>query len=149
MSKEHNYYKETEYLLYNYKMLQISIENMEQEIEYLKKEDGVSGISYDGINTSPTHKFSSVTEDAALSNREKIHYLERIIEKHRRTIESINRAMEGLTDIERKIIQEKYIEGKQWYVVAYDVNCSESTGKRYRRRAINKLSIGIFGQKEC
>lgn len=146
MSKEHNYYKETEYLLYNYKMFQISIKNMEQEIEYLKKEDGVSGISYDGINTSPTHKFSSLTEDAALSNREKIHYLERIIEKHRRTIESINRAMEGLSEVERIILEQKYIEGKQWWQVGSVVKYSERHCKRIRTEAVNKLIVGIYGK---
>lgn len=139
-------YKKVEELLSNYKMLVISIANMEQEIDHLNKEDGMSGIAYDSISTSPTNKFSSSTEDVALSNSEKIHYLEHSIERIKRQIESIDRAMKGLTEIERIIIKERYIEGRQWYVVAYKSDCSESTGKRYRRSAINKLIIGIYGE---
>lgn len=143
-----DYYKETEYLLYNYKMFQINIENMESEIEYLRKEEGMTGISYDGVNISPTYKISSMTEDVALSNSEKIHFLEHNIKYYKRQLEKIDRAMEGLTPIERQIIYDKYIEGKQWYMVAYNNNCSESTGKRYRRRAIKKLVLGIYGGRK-
>jgi len=67
MKVKSKYYKETEYLLYSYKMFKISIENMKEEIEYLESEDGMTGISYDGISTSPTHKFSSITENTVLS----------------------------------------------------------------------------------
>lgn len=143
-----NKYKKVEVLLNNYKMLKISIENIEEEIEYLDKECGISGISYDNTGTSPTNKISSIVEDTALSVSEKKHYLKHQIEGIKRKIESVDRAMKGLTDIERAIITEKYIEGKQWYVVAYNNDCSESTAKRYRRNAINKLVVGIYGKEK-
>lgn len=142
-----DYYKETEDLLSNYKMIQISIENMQEEIEYLKKEDGMTGISYDGINTSPTHKFNSITEDTALSNSEKIYYLEHSIEKDKRLLERIDRAMKGLSEVERIILDQKYIEGKQWWQVAYEAGYSESHSKSIRRKAIKKLIMGIYGHK--
>ncbi|OZV10776.1 hypothetical protein CIW83_18325 [Tissierella sp. P1] len=142
-----DYYKETEYLLYNYKMFEISIENMEQEIEYLEKEDGMTGISYDGISTSPTHKFSSITEDAALSNSEKIQFLQRNIERNRRQLEKIDRAMMGLSEVERIILEQKYIEGKQWWQVAHKAGYSERQCRNIRKDAINKMIIGIFGDK--
>lgn len=148
MTKEHNYYKETEYLLYNYKMFQINIENMESEIEYLRKEgDGMIGIIYEGINTSPTYKTNSMTEDVALSNSEKIHFLEHNIERNRRQLEKIDRVMNGLSEVERLILQERYIEGKQWWQVAHKVGYSESHSKGIRKKAIDKLIVGIYGLK--
>lgn len=137
-------YKKVENLLYNYKMLKISIENKQQEIEYLKEEDGLSGISYDDISTSPTNKFSSSTEDTALSNTEKIHYLEHSIEGIRRQIESIDRAMEGLTDTERIVIQEKYINSKQWWQVSSVVHLGERQCRNIRKAAIEKMIIGMY-----
>ncbi|NLY46846.1 MAG: hypothetical protein GX053_12795 [Tissierella sp.] len=142
-----NYYKKTEYLLYNYKMIEISIENMEQEIEYLKNNDGTSGLSYDGISTSPTNKTSNPTENVALSNSEKIHYLEHNIRKNKRLLDSVNRALEGLTNTERIILQQKYIEGKQWWQVSAMAGYSESWSKSVRKEAINKLIIGMYGER--
>lgn len=141
-----NYYKKTEYLLYNYKMLEISIENMQQDIEYLRNNDGMSGLSYDGISTSPTNKTSNPTENVALSNSEKIHYLERCIKRDEMTLQKINRAMEGLTEIENTVISQKYIEGKQWWQVAFKVSYSERHCRNLRKNAIEKISIGVFGK---
>lgn len=143
-----NKYKQVEELLKNYTMMQASIENMQDEIEYIKKEDGMTGISYDRVSTSPTYSFSSSVEDTALSKSEKIHYLELQMEGVKRQLERIDRAMKGLTETERIIIEEKYIKGRQWWQVGYKANCSESTGKRHRRNAINKLIIGLYGEKE-
>lgn len=139
------YYKETEYLLYNYKMFEISIKNMQQEIEFLKSEDGGRGIAYDSIPISPTNKFSSSTEDIALSVTEKIDYLEHSIRRMNAKLESIDKAMEGLTEAEKDIIRKKYMLGKQWYVIAYEVSYNERWCKELRKRAISKMTIGIFG----
>lgn len=148
MEIKRKYYKETEYLLYSYKMFKISIENMRNEIEFLEnEEDGMTGINYDGISTSPTHKFSSITEDAALSKSEKIDYLEHSIRRIESTLEGIDRALEGLSDIERNVIVERYIEGLQWWQVGYKVKYSERHCKRIRTDAINKLAIGLNGDK--
>lgn len=145
MKIKDKYYKETEYLLYNYKMFQISIENMQQEIELLKEEDGTAAITYDGIKTSPTFKFQSSTEDTALSVMEKIDYLEHSIRRIQNRLESIDRALEGLGVIERAIINKRYFEGKQWYEIAYKVSYNERWVKELRRRSINKIAIGLFG----
>lgn len=143
-----NKYEKVEELLKNYKMMKISIENMKQEIEYIKQnEDGISGIDYDGISTSKTHKFTSMVEDTVLSRSEKIHYLERNIAHNKRQIKKVDKAMEGLSDDERTVIIGKYIEGKQWWQVAGMVRYSETHSKRIRRNAINKLIIGIYGKK--
>lgn len=147
MKIKEKYYKETEYLLYNYNMFRISIENMKKEIEFIKDEDGMSGISYNSMFTSPTNKINSITEDVALSNSEKVHFLEHNIKRVENKITRIDKALEGLTDIEERIITGKYIEGKQWYVVAYSVRYSERHCKRIRTDAIVKIAIGMNGDK--
>ena len=142
-----NYYKDTEYMLYNYKMMKISIENMKREIEYLSENDGMSGISYDGISTSPTNECKSATENTALANIEKIHYLERMIQRATLKIESIDRALEGLDKTERAVIEEKYINNKQWWQVSSVVCYGERHCRNIRRVAIEKIIVGIYGKR--
>lgn len=147
MTKEHNYYKETEYLLYNYKMFLISIENMKRDIELLKEECGVSGVNTEGINTSKTYKISSISENTALANIEKIEYLESRIASTMEKIEKVDRTLEGLTEEERKVLVNRYIEGRQWWKVAYNVGYSERHCKRIRNEAMEKMIIGLHGEK--
>lgn len=142
------HYKETEYLLYNYKMLKINIENMKNDIELLKEECGISGVNTDSISTSKTYKISSISEDTALSNIEKIDFLERNIGRTEKKVERVDRTLEGLTEEERSILINRYIEGKQWWQVASLVRYSERHCKRMRNEAIDKMIIGLFGSKE-
>lgn len=142
-----NNYKKVENLLYNYKMLKISIKNIEEEIEYLDKECGVSGINYDNTGTSPTNKVNSIVEDTALSISEKKHYLQHKINEIEMQLNKIERAMEGLTDIERIIIEQKYIEGLQWWQIAGQVKYSERWCRQLRTEAIKKLVTGIYGTR--
>lgn len=141
-----NYSKVIE-LLKKYKMIQITIENLEQEINYVKEDTELRGISYDGISTSPTNEIKSIVESTVLGNIEKMEYLEHLIKRHKIDIDKLEKALGGLEEIERQIVTEKYCEGKQWYVVSYNASCSESTAKRYRRDAIKKMAIAIFGEK--
>lgn len=138
-------YKKIENLLYNYKMLEISITNMEQEIEYLNQEDGLSGISYDSISTSPTNLCKSSTEGIALSNMEKVHWLEHNILRATRDIEKLDMALEGLEEVEKQIVKDYYINNKQWWQVASVAMYSESWCKKLRTKAIRKLVIGVYG----
>lgn len=140
-------YKKTEYLLYNYKMLLISIENIKQDIELLKQECGVGSIDTEKDNVSKTYKFSSVVEDTALSKMEQIEYLEMRVRKMEGQIERIDRTLEGLTDEERAILVEKYIEGKQWWQVANKVRYGERYCRTIRTEAIKKMALGIFGER--
>lgn len=142
-----NEYKRVERMLYNYKMLQISIKNMEEEIKFIEGETGVGGIDYGEPATSKTNKNSSITESTALGKLEEKEYLEQQIERHKRDLEKIDRTMKGLTDTQQKVIEHKYIHGKQWWEVAGVVCYSERWCKEIRTQAINKLVVGIYGTK--
>lgn len=121
---------------------------MKKDIELLKEECGVGSIETDSISTSKTYKISSISEDTALSNVEKIEYLERSITKLENRLKRIDRTLEGLTEEERSILTSRYIEGKQWWVVAYKIGYSERHCKRLRTEAIEKMVIGIFGESK-
>lgn len=139
-------YAKVEDLLKNYKMVKINIKNIEQEIEFAKGNIGLKGISYDGISTSPTNEVKSSVESTVLSIQEEVHFLERNIERLVMQLDKIDRALEGLEEVERTVVIEKYINSKQWWQVASKVCYSERWCKNLRSRAIRKMAVGIYGR---
>lgn len=139
-----DYYKYTEWLLYNYIVICISIQNMEKDIKSIKEDSGIRGVSLDS-NAGGGEK-SSITESTAINNVEKIGVLEKKIERNKRDIDRVDTAMEGLNPLERRIIEKKYIDGLPWYEVAYAVSYSERQCRNIRKVAIEKLIVAMFGE---
>lgn len=139
-------YAKVERLLSNYKMLKISIENMEQQIRYLKEEDGLKGIGFDNISTSPTNVTSDPTANIALSNTERIHYFEHRIEQNKKDIEAIDNVMEMLEESEKVILTERDINSKPWFRITPLVCYEERQCRNIRTKAIKKLVVGIYGE---
>ncbi|AYO30819.1 hypothetical protein D2962_09525 [Biomaibacter acetigenes] len=140
-----NYYKATEKFLYNYNSLKASIENMKQEIEGMDYRE-ISAINYDKEPTSKTYAFYSITEEAGVRAADKKRLLEQRIKATEGKIERIDRAIEALNDTERQIITERYINGKQWWQIAYSVRINERWCREIRKRAVTKIAIGLFGE---
>ena len=143
--KHQNNYKQIEKLLGELRMYKKYIENCQLDIDYLKEESGVKGISYDDTSTSSTNKINSIVEDVTLANIEKVEFLEREIQRHTNKVEKIESTLEELTSIQRKVIEMFYIEDKLWWQVASEVGYSEVTCRRIRSEGIKKLIVGMFG----
>lgn len=139
-------YKKTEWMLYNYKMLRVSIENLKSEAEELKLESsGTEAIRYDKEKTSPTYNITQQTEEEAINNIEKVNKLERHILKTQNKIDRIDRALDALNDDERMIMKSRYMDGLQWWQVAGIVKYSEKWCREKRKEVIGKIAIGLFG----
>lgn len=147
MKIKDKYYKSVEKLLYNYNMLKINIEITDKQLEELKHEDGMAGVSYDGEKICKTYKFHSKTEDTAIRNIGVEELLKKRKEKLQNKIDIIDRLLKGLNDIERTIIEMHYIKGKQWWQIAYEVKYSERHCRRIKSDAIYKLVVGLYGEE--
>ena len=147
MKIKDKHYKSVEKLLYNYNMLKINIEILNHQLEELKKEEGMTGISYDGEKTGKTYRFHSQTEETAINNIELEELINKKKEKLQSKLDMLDRLTEGLNDIERDIIRMYYIEGKQWWQIAYEVKYSERHCRRIRAEAICKLAVGLYGEE--
>ncbi|MCT4507925.1 MAG: hypothetical protein N4A48_04065 [Tepidibacter sp.] len=146
MKKNKDTYKKTEWMLYNYKMLKVSVENLKSEIQELNMDTtGTGAIRYDKEKTSPTYSIVCTTEEEAIANIEKINRLEKQIMKTQNKIDKIDRALDALNEDEKRIIKLRYIEGLQWWQVAGMAKYSERWCKEKRKISIEKLSLGIFG----
>ncbi len=118
---------------------------MKQEIEemdYLK----ISAIDYEKEPTGKTYTFHSITEEAGIYVADRKNLLEKRIKITEGKIERIDRAIGALNETERQIITERYIEGRQWWEIAYKVRFNESWCKELRHRAVRKIAIGLFGE---
>ena len=147
MKIKDKYYKSVEKLLYNYNMLKINIEILNHQLEELKKEEGMKGIDYDDVKISETNKFHSQTEETAINNIGLEELINKKKEKLQSKLDMLDRLTEGLNDIERDIIRMYYIEGKQWWQIAYEVKYSERHCRRIRSEAIGKLAVGLYGEE--
>lgn len=138
------YYRATEKLLYSYKVFQVNIENMQSELEEMKSESHLKGVCFEG-EPIQSSDISNPTEKNGLKNISREEMLLKRIESAKKKIKTINRSIACLSETEKKIVKMKYIEGKQWYKVAYAANYNERWCKEIRKRAIRKLAIAIFG----
>lgn len=127
-------------------MLKINIEIADKQLKELQEEDGLSGISYDGIQTGKTNKTSDMTLNTAEKNITSEELILKRKEKLQNKLDTIDMLLEGLNDIERIVIQKKYIEGLQWWQVAYNVGYGERHCRRIRGEAIQKLILGLYGE---
>lgn len=126
-------------------MMKAGIDNLEEEIKFIKNDIGLKGISYDGVSVSPTNQIKSSVEQTVISIQEVIHFKERDIERLKTNISKIERALDGLEERERIVLTEKYINNKQWWQVSGIVRYGERHCKRIRTEAINKMIIGLYG----
>lgn len=131
-------------MLFNYSILVSNIKIIEMEINIIKKNEGKINIDY-SEKTGNTYKISKPTEDTAVSNILILEELELKKELGESNLKRIDIAIDSLEPTEKKIIELKYKESKQWWEVANDVKCSEGHCRRLRDRAINKISMAIFG----
>lgn len=147
MKIKDKYYKSVEKLLYNYNMLKINIEITDKRLKELEQEEGMRVMSFDNVKTSGTNKISSQTEDAAIRNIEIEDILKKKKGKLQHKLDILDKLIEGLNEIERKVITMYYIEGKQWWQIAYEVKYSERHCRRIRAEAICKLAVGLYGEE--
>ncbi|KPU45808.1 hypothetical protein OXPF_05970 [Oxobacter pfennigii] len=140
-----NYIKETEKWLYNYKTMMAGIENLYRLYEEKEKEAQEGHpIRYDRDKLSPTYVFSSETENIALD----LVIIKSRIEKMKVKVKNIETALETLNDAERMIIEMKYFEGCRWQQISYKAQYNERWCKEIRKRAIEKMAIGMFGETQ-
>lgn len=144
-SKE--YYKMTEECLKSYNLIMAHIEELKNELKEIDLEDGLVAIDYSTSKISPTNKIRKVVEETAINNITRRDLVMKQIELYRYKLNRIKEAVDSLDSREKKIIKSKYIEGKQWYIVADEENYSEKWCKKIRNVAINKLSLVLYGKE--
>jgi DNA-directed RNA polymerase specialized sigma subunit len=134
--------KSIENILKNLKQYEAKTKEIELQIADLKDMQYLSlkGIDYE--NFIKTDDFFSKTEIQALKDFEIQHKID-LLEFEKRHIERflkrIYNAMESLTDIEKQIIEMKYIEKKIWRYITFEINLEERQCREIKNKAIRKI----------
>lgn len=146
-----DYKKIIETWLREYNDITIQLESYKTLYAELFEEiKGGDAIAYDKDQLSKTYKFTSDTENKAISLAilsTKVNHLEN-------KILVINQGIKQLNDKERKVIELRYMQVNKWdrqltwVQISRKMNYDESWCKELRNRAINSLSVVMFGRQD-
>jgi hypothetical protein len=129
-------------MLKNYDYFKSSIYYLKENINDII--EGGMGISYSNDIISKTNKINSVVEIAVI----KIDKLDitKNIKSMQNTVDSIEAALNSLSELERLVINKRCIKGEYYYQFIHLACVSERTAKRIKRIALHKMAIIVFGK---
>lgn len=123
-----------------YKTLEFQILKLEYEM-YNLDQYGINAINYDSIKSSPTNQINRPVETQAISAIEIKTNYEKEINRYKKQILLIDKALELLPEFQRLLIIKKVIERKPYFTVCAELHISESYAKKVKRKAINNLFL--------
>lgn len=143
-------FKRTEYVLYNYKGLEIKIKNLEIDIEELENNyTGVTGVSY-AERVGPTNKFSSSVENEVISREENEEVIIARLKANRdysmNLKKKIDNALETLSPDEQRLIVLRYFNKpkRTWLAIANDMHIDKDSCCRMKNSVVNRISNLIY-----
>lgn len=144
-----DYIKETKKILYRYSQLLAQLDLLNSELEYIKSNDGMTGIRYCPTPPTQTNAISSKIEDVSISNTMNREAIESDIRGLSMNIRRIDIALDTLNYNEREIIMHRYVGRKPWDYIADVVGYSEKHCQRIGGGAVRKISTLLFGIQAC
>ncbi|MBY6860759.1 xanthine dehydrogenase [Clostridium botulinum] len=146
---KNNIFKKTEKVLYDYKNLDIKIQNIDLHINTLENDISVSGVSYEE-RSSPTNAFSSVVENNVIKREEftfeQINKLEILKNKTINLKKSIDNALNTLNHEERELVELRYFSKnkKTWVEIGMLLSIDKDYCSKLKNRIINQLSNYLY-----
>lgn len=125
-------------VLLNYALIKANTEYLEEEIKEIEKYEGKISVSYEE-KIGLTYKINKPVEDLAIEKIEQIKEIQERIEANKRALKKIEIAMKTLEEIEREIIEKRFIEKKQWKTISDEMNISESNVRCKTYKALDKI----------
>ena len=137
--------KDIKRLLKNYKFLKMYRDNLKEELEIVREENGLKAINYDGENIQIGRKHNSIVEEVCFNRIRKENVILLEIRKIELKINLIDKAMEVLTDKERKMIELRYFEKYNITYVANYLYVSYDTAYKNLHKITKKLTECMNG----
>lgn len=133
-------YRKAEAMLYNYKKIQIEIDNAKLKIKEIENtNDEISAISYNEKGT-PTNAFSSTVENAVMRKEKLIEQIERNIKSKEIKLQKIENAIDSLEQRQKSIVYMRYFDKKTNRYIANKLNVSEVHVCRLKNKIIKDLT---------
>lgn len=146
---KNNTFKKTERTLYNYKNIDLKIENIDLHIERLLNDVSYAGVSFEQ-RSSPTNAFSSSVENEVIQREE--HQAEEIKQLRHMKNDTITlkklvyNALLTLKEEEYKLVELRYLqkEKKSWVEIGITLGFDNATCHRIKNNIINTLTDFIY-----
>lgn len=138
-------FRRVEATLYNYKNMDAKIQNLDIDIENLRKSyEGVSPLQY-GEKVQSTNKFSSVVENEAV-HKEKL--LSKLEEQRADAVAlkaKVENALDTLDAESKKLVELRYLGRKNtWVAIGQKLNMSSNYCCALRTQIIEQLGRLIY-----
>lgn len=132
--------KKIEGILYNYKALQVEIDNLNIDLDILKEEyNGIGSISYNE-KSSPTNKFNSIVENEMIKRDEKILRLTNTIKMKEGLLRKVTNSLEALDERELEFIQSFYFKRYSYMRISEVMNMGYRYVYDYKINVLKKLN---------
>lgn len=143
--KETEYIKFTENLLKNYRHIEISIWNLEKQLEEIEDDlTSLPAIVYDNVKVQ-TSVSGSPTENSVIEITKERNRIQKELDKNKRVKKVIDAAIENLSGIQKDVMRMYVIEGMDWRMVSDKLNYSERQLREKKKDAVKSIACALFG----
>ena len=146
-----DYIRETRQYLKKYNQLKISVQNLDDEIraqEMLLESESIPSVRYGDDAVSGGRGELNVTEAAADRRIKAENRIERMRQEKNeleRILRKIDRALDGVSELDCDLIRGHYINGESWQVLGGRYFFSEKWARDRGGRALREVAYMVFG----
>lgn len=128
---------EIENFIGRYEKLKVRLEVLQEEIETVE-ETGLSALKFKFVKTK-SNSIHRPVEEQAIENLSQTEDIRKEIYVLKKQISIIDKVLEGLDELERKIIYSKVIKNKSYGDICREISISEIYAKKLKRKGIIKI----------
>jgi len=136
-------YKQTEKRLYDYPFLVKRIEMIHKRLDELEPGTLTSKSIYIATNSNRIYNDFVAAEATNIADFKIL--LQKELKEKETLIYEIEKALECLTELERKIIIMRYFKMQRMTEISDTLGYSREYGSRVRKRAVNKIGMVLWG----
>nr|DAK40403.1 MAG TPA: Protein of unknown function (DUF722) [Caudoviricetes sp.] len=151
MREYDDYIRLTRQYLKKYNQLKIAVQNLDDEIraqEMLLENESIPSVRYGDDAVSGGSGELNVTEAAAdrrIKAEKRIERMRQEKNELERILRKIDRALDGVSDLEGEIIRERYMEGRSWMEIAKTLNYTEKWTRDKGSKALYDIALMVYG----
>ena len=145
---KNNTFKKTERTLYNYRNIDLKIENIDLHIDRLLNDVSIAGVSYE--QKFPTNGFNSSVENEVIKREEhqaeEMKHLKRMKNDTMTLKKTVHNALCSLKEEEYRLVKLRYLqkESKSWVEIGMTLGLDNTTCHRIKNKIISTLTELIY-----
>lgn len=149
VNKLQDKFKKMERTLYDYRKLDTAINNIDIDIEHMKNDITLKGVSYEE-KSAPTNSFHSTVEDEVIKREEyvykEINRLKSLKADKMALRAKIYNALKDLKDYESKLVNLRYLDKDRhtWLDIGLELGFDMGYCQKLRNKIINELTESIY-----